>query len=284
MSDSTAAGTELSRVVRAWRDRLSPQDSGLPHGSRRQAPGLRREELAMLAGISVDYLVRLEQGRSTNPSPQVLGSLARALRLSVEERDHLYRVAGAAVPTPTDVPRHLTPSVQRIIDRLGDTPVAVFSAAWDLLTWNPLFSALQGDPSTWAGANTNLIWRVFMADNDRVLRTEEETSVFAHDIVADLRAASGRYPDDVALRQLITTLSDTSPAFAATWAKATVAAHRSSKKTMDTPAVGPIRLDCDVLMAPDSDLRVVVYTAEPGSVDAEKLDLLRVAGLQVFAG
>jgi len=283
MSDSAAAGTELSLVVRAWRDRLSPQDSGLPQGSRRQAPGLRREELAMLAGISVDYLVRLEQGRSTNPSPQVLGSLARALRLSVEERDHLYRVAGAAVPTPTDVPRHLTPSVQRIIDRLGDTPVGVFSAAWDLLTWNPLFSALQGDPSTWTGASTNLIWRVFMADNDRVLRTEEETSVFAHDIVADLRAASGRYPDDVALRQLITSLSDSSPAFAATWAKATVAAHRSSKKTMDTPAVGPIRLDCDVLMAPDSDLRVVVYTAEPGSVDAEKLDLLRVAGLQVFA-
>lgn len=237
----------------------------------------------MLAGISVDYLVRLEQGRSTNPSPQVLGSLARALRLSVEERDHLYRVAGAAVPTPTDVPRHLTPSVQRIIDRLGDTPVGVFSAAWDLLTWNPLFSALQGDPSTWSGASTNLIWRVFMADNDRVLRTEEETSVFSHDIVADLRAASGRYPDDVALRQLITTLTESSPAFAATWAKATVAAHRSSKKTMDAPAVGPIRLDCDVLMAPDSDLRVVVYTAEPGSVDAEKLDLLRVAGLQVFA-
>lgn len=286
MTESTRVGTagaELATVVRAWRDRLSPQAVGMPQGSRRQAPGLRREELAMLAGISVDYLVRLEQGRSLNPSPQVLGSLARALRLTTEERDHLYRVAGAAVPTTTDVPRHLTPSVQRIIDRLGDTPVGVFSAAWDLLTWNPLFAALQGDPSSWAGANTNLIWRVFMADDSRVLRSGEEAGIFERDIVADLRAASGRYPGDAALGQLISTLTASSPAFAATWATATVAAHRSSKKTMDTPAVGPIRLDCDVLMAPDSDLRVVVYTAEPGTADAEKLDLLRVAGLQVFA-
>jgi len=281
MTDSSP--TELAAVVRAWRDRLSPQAAGMPLGLRRQAPGLRREELAALAGISVDYLVRLEQGRSTNPSAQVLGSLARALRLTVEERDHLYRVAGAAVPATADVPRHLTPSVQRIIDRLGDTPVGVFSAAWDLLVWNPLFAALQGDPSTWQGASTNLVWRVFMADDSRVLRTTEEANVFERDIVADLRAASGRYPEDRALTQLISTLMDSSPAFAATWATATVAAHRSSKKVMDTPAVGPIKLDCDVLTAPDSDLRVVVYTAEPGTADADRLDLLRVAGLQEFA-
>jgi len=281
MPESSA--TELAAVVRAWRDRLSPQAAGMPLGSRRQAPGLRREELAALAGISVDYLVRLEQGRSSNPSPQVLGSLARALRLTTEERDHLYRVAGAAVPATADVPRHLTPSVQRIIDRLSDTPVGVFSAAWDLLHWNPLFAALQGDPSTWVGASTNLVWRVFMADNTRVLRNAEEANVFEQDIVADLRAASGRYPGDRALAQMIAELTTSSPAFASTWAKATVAAHRSSKKVMDTPSVGPIRLDCDVLMAPDSDLRVVVYTAEPGTADADRLDLLRVAGLQEFA-
>lgn len=276
--------TELAAVLRAWRDRLAPEAAGMPHGSRRQAPGLRREELAALAGISVDYLVRLEQGRATSPSAQVLGSLARALRLTPAERDHLYRVAGAAVPTSAEVPRHLTPSVQRIIDRLSDTPVAVFSAAWDILLWNPLFAALQGDPSSWTGANTNLVWRAFMADNSRVLRGPGETEIFERDIVADLRAASGRYPDDRSLTQLIAALTAASPAFAATWATATVAAHRSSRKIMDTPAVGPIALDCDVLMAPDSDLRVIVYTAEPGTPDAEKLGLLRVAGLQVFAG
>ena len=132
------APNELAVILRAWRDRLAPEAAGMPRGSGRRAPGLRREELAALAGVSVDYLVRLEQGRSTSPSPQVLASIARALRLTNEERDHLYRVAGAAVPTKADVPRHLTPSIQRIVDRLGDTPAAVFSATWDLISWNPL--------------------------------------------------------------------------------------------------------------------------------------------------
>lgn len=128
---------EFAEVLRAWRDRLTPREVGLAAGMGRRAPGLRREELAGLAGVSVEYLVRLEQGRSRNPSPQLLGALARALRLTDEERDHLYRVAGVAPPAPAVVPQHIGPGVQRMLDRLGDTPLGVFSASWDLLWWTP---------------------------------------------------------------------------------------------------------------------------------------------------
>jgi len=271
---------ELAVILRAWRDRLAPEAAGMPRGTGRRAPGLRREELAALAGVSVDYLVRLEQGRSTSPSPQVLASIARALRLTNEERDHLYRVAGAAVPTSADVPRHLTPSIQRIVDRLGDTPAAVFSATWDLISWNPLWAALQGDPSLYSGRFANLAWRVFLGGDNPVIRTEQESDDFEHDLAADLRSASGRYPEDAALASLIETLLAQSPRFVDLWSCARVATHLSSRKIIRVASIGPIALDCDVLMAPGSDLRVVVYTAEPGTTDAARLDLLRVAGLQ----
>jgi transcriptional regulator with XRE-family HTH domain len=274
--------TELAAVLRSWRDRISPEAAGMPHGSRRQAPGLRREELATLAGISVDYLVRLEQGRASSPSPQVLGSLARALRLTTQERDHLYRLADAAIPGSTDVPSHLTPSIQRIIDRLGDTPVGVFSASWDLLSFNPLWAALLGDPSGRSGIRANLVWRYFFEEHSRVIHSATQRAAFERDIVADLRQASGRYPADRALAALIETMRD-NPHFTEIWNEATVAAHVSSRKTIDVPGIGLIALDCDVLTVPDSDLRAVVYTAAPGTDDEARLDLLRVAGLQSFA-
>ncbi|MDV6266679.1 helix-turn-helix domain-containing protein [Rhodococcus globerulus] len=272
---------EFARVLRAWRDRVQPEHVGLPPGTGRRARGLRREELAMLAGVSVDYIVRLEQGRATNPSAQLLGALARALRLTDEERDHLYRVAGVATPTPASLPRHVGPSVQRIVDRLGDVPVGVFSAAHDLLLWNPLWAALLGDPSLLAGFKHNLVWRVFTEENTRVTHTAVGEDEFRADLVADLRSAVGRYPDDAPLRDLVDRLLSESDEFAAHWEQAHVALHRSSRKTVHTRTVGDITVDCDVLSAPGSgDLRIVVYTVAPGSADAAKLDLLRVAGLQ----
>ena len=279
MNDS--APNELAVILRTWRDRLAPEAVGMPHGTGRRAPGLRREELAALAGVSVDYLVRLEQGRSTSPSAQVLASIARALRLTNEERDHLYRVAGAAVPTGAVVPRHPTPSIQRIVDRLDDTPAAVFSATWDLISWNPLWAALRGDPSSYSGRAANIAWRVFMTPgHDAITQSTEEADNFEHDLAADLRSASGRYPDDEALATLIAELRQFSTRFADLWSCARVAMHLSSRKIVEVAGIGPIELDCDVLMAPGSDLRVVVYTAEPGTTDATRLDLLRVAGLQ----
>ncbi|MFD4468149.1 helix-turn-helix domain-containing protein [Rhodococcus sp. NPDC058505] len=272
---------EFARVLRAWRDRVQPEQVGLPPGTGRRARGLRREELAMLAGVSVDYLVRLEQGRATNPSAQLLGALARALRLTDDERDHLYRVGGVAAATPSSVPRHVGPGVQRIVDRLGDVPVSVYSAAHDILLWNPLWAALLGDPSSLSGLRRNLVWLVFTETSTAVTHTTAGEEEFRADLVADLRSAVGRYPDDAPLRNLVDRLLAESAEFAARWAQAHVALHRSSRKTVRTRTVGDITVDCDVLGAPGSgDLRIVVYTAVPGSADAAKLDLLRVAGLQ----
>jgi DNA-binding XRE family transcriptional regulator len=274
---------EFAGVLRAWRERVSPAEVGLPAGPGRRTAGLRREELAALAGISVDYIVRLEQGRARNPSPQLLRALAVALRLSDQERDHLYRVAGAAPPAAGVVPRHIGPGVQRIVDRLSDVPLAVFSAAHDILLWNPLWAAVNGDPSALSVADRNLVWRYFTSGHEGTDFDEQHEEEFASDLAADLRAAVGRYPHDVELGRLVARLRSVSPEFERRWSEARVAEHRASRKTVTRTAVGPITVDCDVLSTPGADLRIVVYTAAPGSRDAEKLALLGVTGLQELA-
>jgi len=274
--------SEFASVIRAWRDRVSPASVGLPAGAGRRAPGLRREELAALAGVSVDYIVRLEQGRATNPSPQMLGAIALALRLDEAERDHLFRVAGAAPPTRGAVPRHITPGVQRLIDRLGDVPLAVFTASHDIIRWNRIWAALLGDPSSYSGLDRNFVWRYFIHGNPDVAYDDAHAEEFAAAVVADLRAAVGRYPRDAGLAQLVSRLRAESPEFERRWATARIAEHRASRKTVRT-SVGRITVDCDVLAVPGSDLRLVVYTAGPGTADADMLDLLRITGLETFA-
>jgi len=275
--------SELGTVLRAWRDRVSPVEAGLPAGGDRRSPGLRREELAMLAGISVDYIVRLEQGRATNPSAQVLGALARALRLTDDERDHLYRVGGVAVPTKTMVPRHVTPGVQHIVDRLGEVPVSVFSAAWDTLLVNDLWTTLFGDAPARHGRDANLVWRRFTGEIADVSHSVEHGEQFTRDLVCDVHVATTRYPDDVPLRELVADLRATSEEFEQHWGSAIFGEHRESRKTVHHALVGPITFDCDVLAAPGSDLKIVVYTVVPGSEDAAKLDLLRVSAVRTFA-
>lgn len=270
----------VGSYVRAWRGRLQPADVGLPATGPRRTRGLRREELASLAGISVDYLVRLEQGRAVNPSAAVLAALARALRLAPDERDHLYLVAGQAAPKRTQVPSHVTPGLQRLVDRLGDVPVAVFDAAWTIILWNPTWAALMGDPSALSGRERNLVWRAFTAAPTRVRRPPEGAGAFQEFAAADLRRVLGNYPDDAGLRQLIADLRRVSTRFDELWQRHVVAQPDAGPKTIDHPEVGPITLDCDVLSAVGTDLRIIVYTVNPSSPDAEKLDLVRVLGLQ----
>jgi transcriptional regulator with XRE-family HTH domain len=274
---------ELGACLRTWRDRLRPGDVGLPAGGTRRAPGLRREEVAHLTGVSVDYLARLEQGRASNPSPSVLAPLARALRLSDEERAHLFRVAGHAEPDAGRIRRHLTPGVQRVLDRLADTPVIVVDAAWEIVGSNPLAAALLGDVSGRTARDRNIAWRQFTDAPSRVVRTEEETAEFEAQVVADLHDALGRHPGDERLRTLIDDLQGASPRFAELWAQRPVAPHASARKTLRHPEVGLITLDCDVLTVAASDLRLIVYTAPPGSDDARALALLGAVGLQSFA-
>jgi transcriptional regulator with XRE-family HTH domain len=273
---------ELAACLRSWRDRLSPADAGLPAGGRRRAAGLRREEVAQLAGLSVDYLARLEQGRASNPSPSVLAPLARALRLSDDERDHLFRVAGHAEPAPGTIDRHITPSIQRVLDRLDDVPVIVVDAGWQLIAANRLGTALIGDLSGEPPRMRNILWRHFTGAPSRIVRTPEDEAASEAESVADLRDAVGRYPDDEQLHSLVEDLLRVSPRFAELWEQRAVERRMASRKTFRHPEVGLLTLDCDVLTAGGSDLRLVVYTAPPGSPDADALALLDAVGLQAF--
>jgi transcriptional regulator with XRE-family HTH domain len=272
----------LGSTIRAWRERLSPSTVGLPAGRTRRAPGLRREELAERAGVSVDYVVRLEQGRATTPSAQVVASLARALQLTVPERDHLYRMAGLIPPDDGPIPDRIPPGVHRLLNRLGDVAVAVFTADWQMIWWNPGWAALLGDPSSSPPELRNFaserfpvgsddvhiaLWPVVVQDSDR--------SDLA--IVSDLRRATGRFPHDARLAELIRVLTTGNPRFARLWASGTVAAHREDRKTVQHPRVGPVAVDCDVLTDGDSELKIVMLSALPGSADEAKFRLAMTA-------
>jgi transcriptional regulator with XRE-family HTH domain len=278
------ATTEFGQAVHRWRDRVPPEAVGLPTGRQRRAAGLRREELALLARISVDYITRLEQGRASNPSAQVVEALARALRLSGTERAHLFRLAGLAPSGPDTVPAHITPSVQRLLDRLTGTPVAVYDASWTLLLANPPYAALMGDPSGWRGNQRNSVWRHFLGPGTRARHTPESLHAFETALVADLRATAGRYPADPRLQRLVAELRANSDRFAELWDSGVVGQHEAARKTIDHPQVGPVTLDCDILTVAGSDLRLMIYTAEPGSEDAERLALITVLGIQTLVG
>jgi len=276
------ASTEFGQMVRRWRDRVPPEAAGLPAGGHRRAAGLRREELALLAGISVDYVTRLEQGRAANPSEQVVEALGRALRLSGAEREHLFHAAGLVPPGRDMVPAHITPGVHRLLDRLTGTPAAVYDAAWTLLLANPLYAALLGDPSGWRGNERNGVWRNFIGPGSRVRHTPEERRTFEATLVADLRATASRYPADQRLQRLIAELRANSDRFAELWESGAVGHHEASRKTIDHPQVGPVTLDCDILSVAGGDLRIMLYTAEPGTQDAERVALLGVLGTQAL--
>lgn len=278
------ATAEFGQAVRRWRDRVAPEDAGLSGGGQRRAAGLRREELALLAGISVDYVTRLEQGRASHPSAQVVEALARALRLSGAEREHLFGLAGLVSPGPETVPAHITPSVQRMLDRLAGTPVAVYDASLTLLMANPPYAALMGDPSGWRGNERNGVWRTLLGLGTRVRQTPQERRAFEATLVADLRDAAARYPADQRLRRLVTELRARSDRFAELWDSGTVSRHETARKVVDHPQVGTLTLDCDLLTVAGSGLRILVYTAEPDTQDAERLALLTVLGTQSLVG
>jgi transcriptional regulator with XRE-family HTH domain len=262
--------------IQAWRHRLQPADAGLPAGSSRRTRGLRREELASLAGISVDYLVRLEQGRATNPSTQVLAALSRALRLTIEERDHLYTVAGQAPPRRSSMPAHVSPSVQRLVDRLADLPVAVYDPAWTIITWNAAWAALMGDPSGVSGRDRNLIWRTFTGRSTRVRKSDAEVDDFETNAVADLRRAVGTYPDDAGRGCRLLPGEHPTPATSATGQT-----RQNVAEVISLLDVGPTSPQLSGI-SDQNFFRATgtSYTAEPSSPDANRLRLVQVIGLQ----
>ena len=273
---------EFGRTVRRWRDRVQPTAVGVPVGGRRHAAGLRREELAGLAGISVDYLTRLEQGRATSPSVQVVEALARALRVSDAERDLIFRLAGHATPGHDVVSSRITPSVQRLLDRLANTPVAVFDATWTLIVANAPYDALMGQTTSWRGIERNSVWRHLVGPGSRAVQTREEQTELETRLVADLRLTAARYPADQRLKQLIRDLAAQSPRFVKLWESGALEPHQDvgRHKVIDHPDVGYITVDCDTLIVAADDLRIMIYTAEPDTEDADRLALAIVLGTQ----
>ncbi|WP_437059515.1 helix-turn-helix transcriptional regulator [Streptomyces sp. enrichment culture] len=275
--------SSFGALLRAWRDRLSPADAGLTVTDGRRAPGLRREELAQLSGISVDYVLRLEQSRAKSPSEQVVGALARTLQLTRAERDLFYRSAGLLPPQDGQVNTHVPASVQRLAARLGDVPIGVFTADWTLVWWNTAWCALHGDPALLPAGERSLVRALFGDGPARAsmlpVWSQRGQDAFETSIVADLKDAAGRYPADARLQRLVRDLQAESPEFAGYWSAQTAGArHTTDRKTIRHPQVGDIVLDCDVLIVPDADLRMVTYTAAAGSSEAGKLDLIRVTG------
>jgi transcriptional regulator with XRE-family HTH domain len=271
---------ELGAFLRSRRERLRPEDVGLPSGSRRRTPGLRREEVAVLAHISTEYYVRLEQGRAPRPSGEVLAGIGGALRLTDAESDHLHVLAGTA-PNRTGLHRRdVRPSILALLERLPRTAAFVMSATFEVLAWNDLAAALMEDFAELAPRDRNLARRAFLGSPraDTTLYGVSDAAEFRHHVVMELRSTHARYPSDPAVTGLVDELLDGSPEFARLWARHDVQPAPMLTKTFRHPVVGEITVDCDSLTLTDRDQHVVIYSAPPGSRDAEALALLNVLG------
>ncbi|WP_030612682.1 helix-turn-helix transcriptional regulator [Streptomyces sclerotialus] len=273
---------ELAAFLRSRRERITPGDVGLPAGPRRRTPGLRREEVAQLAFISTEYYTRLEQGRAPHPSREVLGQLARALRLSDAERDHLHHLAGAPPAPPAGPSREVRQSIVDLLHRLPEAAAVVLSATYEVIAWNELAAALLEDFSVLSRRDRNLIRRAFLGPyrHGRRLYGVSDADEFTRTSVQHLRAAAARYPNDPEVTGLVKELLAGSEEFAGLWATHDVTARPTLCKTFAHPLVGPVAVNCDVLDIADRDQRVVLYTAAPGSPSEEALRLLSVVGTQ----
>jgi transcriptional regulator with XRE-family HTH domain len=271
---------ELAEFLRRRRARVQPADVGLAAGQRRRTPGLRREEVAQLAGMSVDYYIRLEQGRGPRPSRQMIGAIGRALRLSADELSYLHHLVGEIPGPPPGPARDVRPGVLHLLDRLDDTPALVRDAKYDVLAWNSMAAALFADFSALEPSERNLIWRFFTDAAAQQRHDSAGMRRFVRESVADLRTAAARYPHDPEVQGLITRLQAVSPEFNHLWAEQNVEVGHSKRKRFHHPALGWLDLDCESLHDPDRDQWIVFYTAVPGTPTHESLKLLKVIGTQ----
>ncbi|WP_437115000.1 helix-turn-helix transcriptional regulator [Streptomyces flaveolus] len=279
----SAKYTELGSFLRSRRERIRPAEVGLPTGPRRRVPGLRRDEVAQLAGASVDYYNELERGAGSQPSEQMIAALARALRLSADERDHLYHLAGRPVPVQGGAASHVHPGMFDLLQRLTSTPAQVITDLHVTLVQNPLAVALLGDQSGFHGARASFIHRWFTDPKARQLYPEADHEAQSRAFVADLRAAAARRDaKDVEARSMISALLDVSSEFAALWADHDVAFRRDDRKRLNHPTLGLIEVNCLTLFSEDGRQRLLWFTPAVGTDSAGLLDLLTVVGTQEF--
>ncbi|MDO9406956.1 helix-turn-helix transcriptional regulator [Patulibacter sp.] len=273
---------ELGAFLRSRRERLRPEDVGLASGSRRRTPGLRREEVAVLAHISIEYYVRLEQGRAPRPSGDVLAGIVGALRLTDAESAHLHVLAGTA-PSRTGVHRRdVRPSILALLERLPGTAGFVMSAAFEVLAWNELAAALMEDFGHLDPEDRNLARRAFLRSVDPAdggLYGVSDAAEFRSTVVTELRATRARYPTDPDVVGLVAELLDGSPEFRRLWERQDVRVAPMLTKTFHHPVVGDVTVDCDATTLVDRDQHLVLYSAPQGSPAAEALAFLGVLGV-----
>jgi len=259
------------------RSRITPAQAGIPaYGGARRVPGLKREEVAMLAGVSTEYYARLERGNLRGVSESVLESLARTLQLDEAERTHLLDLAKAAAPSGVQAARRaraeVRPSVQRILAGMTGTPAYVRNSRMDIVAANGACFALYAGILSPDKLPLNLARFMFLDPRSREFFLEWAT--VADDLAAALRSESGRNPGDGALNSLIGDLATGSADFSTRWARHNVRFHRSARKTLHNPLVGDIELTGDALELPGEGLTLIAYTAEPGSHAQQQLDFL----------
>ncbi|WP_106215383.1 helix-turn-helix transcriptional regulator [Kineococcus rhizosphaerae] len=268
---------ELGDFLRSRRERLHPVDVGLPSGTRRRTPGLRRQEVAVLAHVSVEYYTRLEQGRAPRPSSDVLAGIGGALLLTEAENAHLHELAGTARRKDAVHDRSVRAGMTGLIERLPGAAGFVLSAAFEVLAWNDLAAAVLGNLEGASPSERNLARRAFLPEVAHRTGAEvADLTEFRHHVVAQLRTAAVRYPADPLIRDLVAELRAGSADFDRLWGRHDVQAAPVITKTFRYPGVGPITVECDTLLLPDRDQQLVLYTAVPGSRDAESLELLRM--------
>ena len=271
---------ELSDFLRKRREALQPEDVGLPRGRRRRTPGLRREEVAVLASMSTDYYSRLEGGRGPQPSVEMLTSIARALRLTLEERDYLFVLARHGTPPRTTRVCHVDPGMLRILDRLHDTPAMLINRCGEVLAQTPAHVAFAGELTNFEGLERSEVYRWFADPGSRVLYLEPELSTHSRMLVSMLRSVATVDGPKSYAATIVRALQKVSPEFNEIWAAHEVGVAHSRTKHFRHPAVGELDLYCEVIDNRDQQQTLVVFTAEPGSESADKLRLLGVLGSQ----
>lgn len=273
----------LADFLRNRRESLQPGDVGMTPGLRRRTAGLRREEVAVLATMSCDYYARLEQGRGPQPSEQMVASIARALRLTLDERDHLFRLTGYAAPNRAVRADHVSPGLMRVLDRLEDTPAQVMSDTAETLAQNRLATALLGDQTSFEGPARSGVYRWFTDPRERCAYPEADRDLQTRVQVAALRVSATRGGPESRAAAIVGRLRAESAEFERIWNWHDVTGRTDNAKTILHQELGSIRLQCQVLFTPDQCQALLVFTADPGSDDHSKLQMLSVIGTQELA-
>ena len=286
MADPTAPHLDrdgLAAFLRHRREALRPEDVGLPRGHRRRTPGLRREEVAALCHISADYYARIERRRGPQPSVAMIAAIAQGLHLTLAERDHLFRLAGHAPPLRGAADSHISPGLLRILDRLADTPAEIVTELGETLRQTSLGVALLGDLTGYTGPARSIGYRWFTDPDTRSRYYPGDHERMSRTFVSGLRqAAATRGPRSTAARWAAE-LSASVPEFRALWDAQEVGVEPGPTKRFLHPEVGLVEVACQSLLDPERSHRLLVYTAEPESKSAEKLELLGVIGDQALS-